>query len=73
MWAPAGTPKPVIDKLAAALKSALKDPGVVSKFAELGTEPVAENRATPEALRTHLKSEIDKWSPIIKKAGVYAD
>ena len=43
------------------------------RFAELGTEPVAENRATPEALRAHLKAEIDKWSPIIKKAGVYAD
>ena len=73
MWAPAGTPKPVIDKLSAALKAALKDPAVVQKFADLGTEPVAENRATPEALRTHLKAEIEKWSPIIKKAGVYAD
>jgi tripartite-type tricarboxylate transporter receptor subunit TctC len=73
MWAPAGTPKPVIEKLNAALKVALKDPGIVSKFAELGTEPVPESRATPEALRSHLKTEIDKWSPIIKKAGVYAD
>jgi tripartite-type tricarboxylate transporter receptor subunit TctC len=73
LWAPAGTPKPIIDKLSAALKTALKDPAVVQKFAELGTEPVAENRATPEVLRSHLKSEIDKWSPIIKKAGVYAD
>ena len=43
------------------------------RFAELGTEPVAENRVTPAALRTHLKAEIDKWTPIIKKAGVYAD
>jgi len=73
MWAPAGTPKPVIDKLSAALKTALKDPAVVSKFAELGTEPVAESRATPEAARAHLKAEIEKWAPIIKKAGVYAD
>ena len=73
MWAPAGTPKPVIDKLNAALKVALKDPGIVSKFAELGTEPVPESRASPEALRSHLRTEIDKWSPIIKKAGVYAD
>jgi len=73
LWAPGGTPKPVIDKLSAALKTALKDPSVVAKFAELGTEPVAESRATPEALRAHLKSEIEKWAPIIKKAGVYAD
>jgi len=73
LWAPAGTPKAAIDKLSAALKTALKDPSVVSKFAELGTEPVAESRATPDALRAHLKSEIDKWAPIIKKAGVYAD
>ena len=73
MWAPAGTPKPAIAKLNAALKAALKDPNVVAKFAELGTEPVAENRATPEVLRAFLKSEIEKWAPIIKKAGVYAD
>jgi tripartite-type tricarboxylate transporter receptor subunit TctC len=73
MWAPAGTPAPAIAKLNAALKTALKDPNVVSKFAELGTEPVAESRANPEVLRAFLKSEIEKWSPIIKKAGVYAD
>jgi tripartite-type tricarboxylate transporter receptor subunit TctC len=73
LWAPAGTPKAAIDKLAAALRTALHDPDVVAKFADLGTEPVADNRATPEALRAHLKSEIEKWAPIIKKAGVYAD
>jgi tripartite-type tricarboxylate transporter receptor subunit TctC len=73
MWAPHGTPKTAIDKLAAALRNALKDPNVVTKFAELGTEPEPPNRATPEALRALLKSEIDRWSPIIKKAGIYAD
>ena len=73
LWAPAGTPKSDIAKLSAALRTALKDPEIIRKFADLGTEPVAENRATPEALRTHLKSEIEKWGPIIKKAGVYAD
>ena len=73
LWAAAGTPKPVIDKLNAALNAALKDPTVIARFAELGTEPVAASRATPEALRTHLRSEIDKWAPVIKKAGVYAD
>jgi tripartite-type tricarboxylate transporter receptor subunit TctC len=73
MWAPHGTPKPAMDKLVAALQTALKDPAIIAKFAELGTEPVAQNRATPAALQQHLKSEIDKWGPIIKKAGVYAD
>jgi tripartite-type tricarboxylate transporter receptor subunit TctC len=73
LYAPKATPKPVIDTLTKALQAALKDSTVKQRFGDLGTEPVAEKRATPEALRTHLKSEIDRWSPIIKKAGVYAD
>ncbi len=73
LYAPKGTPKPVIDKLTKALQEALKDANVKQRFAELGSEPVAEDRATPEAHRALLKSEIDKWGPIIKKAGVYAD
>ncbi len=73
LYAPKGTPKAVLDKLQDALQQALKDPALVAKFAEFGTEPVAANRANPQALRTHLKSELDKWGPIIKKAGVYAN
>ncbi|HEY8608836.1 MAG TPA: tripartite tricarboxylate transporter substrate binding protein BugD [Noviherbaspirillum sp.] len=73
MYAPKGTPKPVVDTVAKALQAALKDSNVKQRFGELGTEPVAENRATPEAHRAFLKAEIEKWSPIIKKAGVYAD
>jgi tripartite-type tricarboxylate transporter receptor subunit TctC len=73
LWAPKGTPKSAIDKLTAALQTALKDPGIITKFGELGTEPVAQNRATPAALDAHLKAEVAKWGPIIKKAGIYAD
>ena len=73
MYAPKGTPKPIIEKLSKALQEALRDPTLKQRFADLGSEPVAQNRATPEALRAQLKSEIDKWGPIIKKAGVYAD
>ncbi|MCX5831872.1 MAG: tripartite tricarboxylate transporter substrate binding protein BugD [Deltaproteobacteria bacterium] len=73
LYAPKGTPKAIIDTLAKALQDSLKDATVKQRFAELGTEPVAANRATPEALRAHLKAEIDKWAPIIKKAGIYAD
>ncbi len=73
MWAPHGTPKAAMDKLVKALQTALQDPNIVSKFAELGTEPVPQNLATPAALDAHLKTEIAKWAPIIKKAGIYAD
>ena len=73
LYAPKGTPKPVVERLSKALQAALKDDNVKQRLAELGTEPVAQNRATPDALRKQLKSEIDKWAPVIKKAGVYAD
>ena len=73
IWAPHGTPKAAMDKLVKALQAALQDPNVIAKFAELGTEPVPQNLATPAALDAHLKSEIAKWGPIIKKAGIYAD
>jgi tripartite-type tricarboxylate transporter receptor subunit TctC len=73
MYAPKGTPQPVVDKLVASLQAALKDPAVVKRFGDLGSVVVSPDRATPDGLGKHLKAEIDKWSPIIKKAGVYAD
>jgi tripartite-type tricarboxylate transporter receptor subunit TctC len=73
LYAPKGTPKAALDKLSGALQQALKDPALVTKFAELGTEPVAAERAKPEPLRAHVKAELAQWGPIIKKAGVYAD
>jgi len=73
IYAPKGTPKPALDALVAALQAALKDANVKLRLAELGTEPVAQERATPQALQAQLKSEIEKWGPVIKKAGQYAD
>jgi len=73
LYAPKGTPKPVLDKLVAALQAAVQDPALKSRLAELGAEPVPVSKANPESLRTQLKTEIDQWGPIIKKAGVYAD
>lgn len=73
LYAPKGTPKPVVDALANALRASLRDPNVIKRFNDLGTEPVPTNQATPEALRTHLKQQIDLWGPIIKKAGAFAD
>jgi tripartite-type tricarboxylate transporter receptor subunit TctC len=52
------------------LQKALKDPAIISRFAELSMEPVAEERATPAALDAFLKAEVDKWDRIIKQAGI---
>jgi tripartite-type tricarboxylate transporter receptor subunit TctC len=73
LYAPKGTPKPVLDKLVSALQEALKDETVQKRFADLGATTYPPSQATPAALQKHLKAEIDKWAPLIKKAGVYAD
>lgn len=73
LYAPKGTPKPVIDRLVAALQAAVVDDTVKKRFADLGAEAYPADKATPAALAAHVKSEIDKWGPIIRKAGVYAD
>jgi tripartite-type tricarboxylate transporter receptor subunit TctC len=73
LYAPKGTPKPVIDKLVSALQDALKDETVQKRFADLGATTMPVSQATPAALQKHLKAEMDKWGPLIKKAGVYAD
>ncbi|MFL5065493.1 MAG: tripartite tricarboxylate transporter substrate-binding protein [Xanthobacteraceae bacterium] len=73
MYAPKATPQPVIEKLSAGLREALKEPEVKNRLAMAGAETVAAERATPAALRANLKSEIDKWVPIIQKAGISAE
>ena len=44
-----------------------------SRFASLGTAPVDDTQSGAQALRTHLAAEVNRWRPLIKKAGVYAD
>jgi tripartite-type tricarboxylate transporter receptor subunit TctC len=73
LWAPKGTPSAIVQKLSTALKAALKEPDVIKRFNDISTEPVADNRATPEAAERTLLTEIDRWAPIIKAAGQYAD
>jgi tripartite-type tricarboxylate transporter receptor subunit TctC len=73
LYAPKGTPKPVIDKLVSSMQEALKDQGLQKKFADLGAVTYGPDMQNPQALQRKLKSETDKWAPIIKKAGVYAD
>ena len=73
VYAPKGTPREALDKFGAALKSALKDPVVVARMTDLGAEFVSEAKLSPEGLRSWLKQEIERWAPLIKAAGVYAD
>ncbi|HEX6115387.1 MAG TPA: tripartite tricarboxylate transporter substrate binding protein BugD [Geminicoccaceae bacterium] len=73
LYAPKGTPDAVVQRLTAALQKALKDQNVIERFAELGTAPVSEADATPEALAKTVNEEIDRWAPVIKDAGEFAD
>ena len=72
LFAPKGTPKAIVDKVNAAARAALNDPMVKARLLELSVELPAEDAKTPEALKAFVAKEIDKWVPIIKKAGVTA-
>jgi len=73
VYAPKGTPKAVVDKLAAAMQQAMKEPDFRKRMSDLGATVYAPEQSTPAALAAHLKSEIERWTPVIKAAGVYAD
>lgn len=73
IYAPKGTPREATEKFAVALRAALKDPTVVQRMTELGAEFVPDSKLTPEGLRSWLKQETERWGPVIKSAGVYAD
>jgi tripartite-type tricarboxylate transporter receptor subunit TctC len=67
LLAPAGTPKPIIDKIYKTLAEAAKDPAVKAHFIELGAEPVSSG---PDELAKFMASETVKWRDIINKAGI---
>jgi tripartite-type tricarboxylate transporter receptor subunit TctC len=73
LYAPKGTPAPVLQRLSQALQAALRAERLIARFAELGTAPVAQEMATPEAHRRFWQADIAKWRPIIQAAGQYAD
>ena len=73
MYVPAGTPEPVKERLTDALQKALQDETVIRRFAELGTEPVPQEDATPQSLEKQYKEQIEFWRPLIEEAGEYAN
>ncbi len=73
LYAPKGTPKAVVDKLNAALKLALKEPAFVKNQEALGAVLVTDARQNPAEHKKFVEAEINKWGPVIKAAGQYAD
>jgi tripartite-type tricarboxylate transporter receptor subunit TctC len=70
MWAPKGTPRPVIAKIADAVAKAFADPAVVKRLGELGQDLPSRDQISPQALAAYHKSEIEKWWPLIKGANI---
>jgi tripartite-type tricarboxylate transporter receptor subunit TctC len=68
LFAPKGTPKPVVEKLVAALDNGLDDEAVRKRLTVLGATVAAKNRRGPKPLATMIKTEIDRLTPILKAA-----
>ena len=73
LYAPKGTPAPVVTKINEALKLALKDPEFIKKQEGLGAVVVTDKRMEPAEHKKFVQAEIDKWGAVIKAAGTYAD
>lgn len=67
MFAPPGTPRPIIDKINAAANKELKSPRVIAKLREQGVDPIG---GTPEELLAYMKKDIERWRVDIPLAGI---
>lgn len=73
IYAPTGTPPDVVKKLNDALQAAITDTTVINRFKDMATRAATAEEATPEGLKKKLESEINRWGPILKAAGEFAD
>nr|WP_246563649.1 tripartite tricarboxylate transporter substrate-binding protein [Bradyrhizobium liaoningense] len=73
LFFPRGTPQPVIDRMSEALTKTLDDRVTQQRLADLGAEAPADSERGPAAFRDLVKREIDRWTPIIRKAGVQVE
>jgi len=70
LWAPKGVSAEILARLSGAVMSALADPAVRQRIADLGMQIVPRDEQTPAALGAFQKTELDKWTPIIHGAGI---
>jgi len=70
VFVPAATPKPIVDKLNAALLDALKSPEIKAKFDGIGAEPLG---TTPDELASYLNKEIERWGKVISTNNIKSD
>jgi tripartite-type tricarboxylate transporter receptor subunit TctC len=73
LYAPKGTPQPIVEILNRALRATIEDPAVVAQLAKIETNLEPLEQTTPAAHRDRLASQIEMWRPILEKAGVQAE
>jgi len=69
--APAGTPRPVVDMLAAQIAKLLSDPATSERFTAIAIEPLPGS--TPDGFAAYIRTEVDRWADIVRKSGVQAE
>jgi tripartite-type tricarboxylate transporter receptor subunit TctC len=70
LFLPKGTPKPIIERMNAAVGEAMRDQGIARRMAELGSDLPPPDERTPAALGKLVRAEIDKWVPLVQAAGI---
>jgi tripartite-type tricarboxylate transporter receptor subunit TctC len=73
LYAPAGTPRPVVERLNAALLAVLRNEAVTRRMVELGSMPATGETTTPAGAQAFWHAEIARWKPLLEAAGQYAD
>ena len=70
VYAPKGTPQPILDKINAALKKALNSPDVKKRLEDSNIDIVSMDKVSAKGLKSHLETEINVWGPVIRKANI---
>jgi len=73
LFAPKATPKPIVARVNAALDQAMRDDAIAKRMAQLGADLPAPAERTPQALGNLVRTEIDKWVPLIQAAGAVGE